>query len=109
MQYRQIDDKFAVSGQIATADVAEIARAGFKSIICNRPDTEDGAIPHETMARAAAAAGLEFRFIPVVSGGITPDDVEVMAAAIGHLPQPVFAYCRSGARSANLYAMASGR
>ncbi len=49
---------------------------------------------------------LEFRYIPVVSGAITSEDVEKMADALDEMEGPIFAYCRSGARSTNLYMMA---
>lgn len=107
MEIRQINDDYAVAGQIAPEDVAEIARAGFKSIICNRPDGEaEGQPQHSAVEAAARAAGLTFRYVPVVSGQMTPDNVADHAAALGDLPGPVLAYCRSGARSTNLYAAA---
>lgn len=105
MDIRKINDEFAVTGQIAAAQVKQIADAGFKSLVCNRPDTEDGAVPHDEVAQAALEAGLKFKFIPVVSGAITEDDVREMAQALSDLPRPVLAYCRSGARSLNLYGL----
>lgn len=105
MDYRKVNDDFSVSGQITVGQVPAIAAAGFRSLICNRPDTEDGAVAHDEIAEAAKSAGLEFRFIPVVSGAITRDDVADMAAALKDLPTPVFAYCRSGARCLNLYGL----
>ena len=38
----RIDDNFSSSPQIDVDDLAEIKAAGFKSVICNRPDDEDG-------------------------------------------------------------------
>ncbi|MDZ5700048.1 TIGR01244 family sulfur transferase [Chelativorans sp. M5D2P16] len=105
MDIRQVNEDFAVTGQIAPAQVSQIADAGFKSIVCNRPDTEEGAVPHDMVEEAARAAGLDFRFIPVVSGAITEDDVRRMAGSLEDLPRPVLAYCRSGARCLNLYAL----
>jgi len=105
MEIRRVNEDFAVAGQIAPENVAEIAGAGFKSIVCNRPDTEDGAVPHDAVEEAARAAGLEFRFLPVVSGAITQEDVKGMAAILGELPRPVLAYCRSGTRCLNLYGL----
>lgn len=105
MQYRQIADDYAVSPQITVEDVAEIKQAGFKSIICNRPDGEDPGQPaYADIQRAAEAAGLAFKWVPVISGQMTPQNVEEQAAALEELPGPVFAYCRSGTRCANLYA-----
>ncbi len=104
MQYRQLTEDYAVSPQISVAEVAEIKAAGFKSVICNRPDNEDPGQPSAgEIERAVEAAGLEFRWVPVISGGMTPDDVVAQANALDELPGPVFAYCRSGTRSANLY------
>ena len=40
MEIKRIDRDISVSPQIAVADVAEIAKAGFRAIICNRPDGE---------------------------------------------------------------------
>ena len=105
MQYRQITEDYAVAPQISVADVALIKEAGFKSVICNRPDNEDPGQPsHVEIQKAVDAAGLAFRWIPVISGGMTPDDVAAQAAALDDLPAPVFAYCRSGTRCTNLFA-----
>ena len=103
MEIRQLTEDFAVAPQISVEHVRPIAEAGFKSLICNRPDTEDGAIDHALIGAAAKEAGLTFRFIPVVSGAITRDNVDDMGAALDDLPRPVLAYCRSGARCQNLF------
>ena len=105
MEIRRINDDFAVAPQITPEYVKAIAEAGFKSIVCNRPDSEDGAVPHDRVEAAAKASGLAFRFIPVVSGAITEDDVRAMDHALKDLPTPVLAYCRSGGRCMNLYGM----
>ncbi|MBN9235254.1 MULTISPECIES: TIGR01244 family sulfur transferase [Phyllobacteriaceae] len=105
MNIRQIADNYAVSPQISVEDVAAIKAAGFKSVICNRPDNEDPGQPSaDTIKTAVEAAGLEFRWVPVVSGQMTMQNVEEQAEALDALPRPVFAYCRSGTRCTNLYA-----
>jgi uncharacterized protein (TIGR01244 family) len=105
MDIRPVADGYAVSGQIQPSDVEEIAAAGYKTIIANRPDSEEGAVPHADIKKAAEAAGLEFHYIPVISGAVTADNVNDMAAALENAKSPVFAYCRSGARSTNLYGL----
>ncbi|MGX8007995.1 TIGR01244 family sulfur transferase [Mesorhizobium sp. ORM8.1] len=106
MEYRQISDDYSVSGQIQPEDVAAIKQAGFKSVICNRPDDEQPGQPSaESVASAAEAAGLAFRYIPVISGQITQDNVDDQGKALDELEGPVFAYCRSGARCTNLYGL----
>lgn len=107
MEFRTITDDYAVTGQIVASDIAAIKAAGFKSVICNRPDAEHPgeASTADEVAQAARAAGLEFRYIPVVSGQITGDNVADQAAALADLPAPVLAYCRSGARCTNLHGL----
>ncbi|AZO08421.1 MULTISPECIES: TIGR01244 family sulfur transferase [unclassified Mesorhizobium] len=106
MEYRQISEDYSVAGQIQPDDIAAIKDAGFKSVICNRPDNEQPGQPSAGSVKAAAeAAGLAFRFIPVISGQLTMENVEDQAAALEELEGPVFAYCRSGARCTNLYGL----
>jgi len=104
MEYRPINDDYAVSGQITPEDVGLIKAAGFRSIICNRPDDEQPGQPTaQEIAVAAAAADLIFKHIPFTSGQMTEDDVAKMVEALDEIPGPVFAFCRSGARSTNIY------
>ncbi|WP_027168039.1 TIGR01244 family sulfur transferase [Mesorhizobium sp. WSM3224] len=106
MEYRQISEDYSVSGQIQPDDIVAIKDAGFKSVICNRPNDEQPGQPSaESVQSAAEAAGLAFRYIPVISGQITMDNVEDQAKALDELEGPVFAYCRSGARCNNLYGL----
>jgi uncharacterized protein (TIGR01244 family) len=106
MEYRQITEDYSVSGQIQPEEVAAIKAAGFKSVICNRPDDEQPGQPSaDTVKAAVEAAGLTFRYIPVISGQITAQNAEDQAEALDELEGPVFAYCRSGARCTNLFGL----
>lgn len=108
MEFRPVTDDYAVSGQIEADDVAEIKEAGFKSIVCHRPDGEQPGQPSAAdVGTSAAAAGLGFRHIPIRSGEQVPAEaVAAMRRALDELPGPVFAYCRSGARSTNIFSLA---
>lgn len=107
MEFRRIADDYAVSGQIRPEDAEAIRQAGFRSVVCHRPDNEDPGQPSVEAIRAAAEkAGLAFRHIPVSGGRFPPEAVDAMRAALAELPGPVFGYCRSGARSTNIYALA---
>jgi uncharacterized protein (TIGR01244 family) len=85
--------------------MAEAARAGFRSVINNRPDFEHG--PNQPtnadIEAAARAAGLEYRFLPVASGYQSPQEIAAFAGLMAELPRPILVFCRSGARSARLY------
>jgi uncharacterized protein (TIGR01244 family) len=101
-------EQFGTLGQIMPEDVAEIARQGYKSIINNRPDGEGGATQplNAEVEAAAKALGLNYAYLPVVSGQITLEQAQEMARLLSTMPAPVLAFCRSGARSTNLYMLA---
>jgi uncharacterized protein (TIGR01244 family) len=105
MDVRQITESYSVSPQVTPDEIAAIKAAGFKTVICNRPDGEQPGQPsHDAIQAAVEAAGLTFRYIPVVSGQMTMENVEDQAAALDEVEGPVLAYCRSGTRCTNLYA-----
>ena len=107
---RRIDDRISVAPQITPWDVSEIARAGFVAIVNNRPDDEEPGQPEGAEIRAAAeAAGLGYTEIPITHAGFSFPQVEAMVAALDAAGGPVLAYCRSGTRSCNLWALASAK
>jgi uncharacterized protein (TIGR01244 family) len=103
MDYRSVTADVAAAGQIGVEDVAEAARQGFRSIVCNRPDGESAdQTPVAAIRAEAERLGLGFAEVPVVSGAMTEADVAAMADALERLPRPMLTYCRSGARSTAL-------
>ncbi|MEQ8481130.1 MAG: TIGR01244 family sulfur transferase [Hoeflea sp.] len=109
MEIRKISHTLSVSPQIAPADLAELRGAGFRSVICNRPDGEGSDQPtFAEIEKAAEAAGLEARYIPIVSGMVSDADAGTFDTALQELPGPVLAYCRTGTRSSTLWALAEG-
>ncbi|WP_294610848.1 TIGR01244 family sulfur transferase [uncultured Roseovarius sp.] len=106
MDLRKITDDFSVSPQIECEDVAGIAAAGFRSILCNRPDDEEfGQCAYDAVAEAAEAAGLAVRSVPIVSGMVSAEDVAAFRTALEELPKPILAYCRSGTRCTMLWSV----
>ena len=107
---RHINESIAVSPQIGVEQVAEIAAAGFTTIINNRPDDEDAGQPSGDVIRAAAeAAGLAYAAIPVTHAGFSHPQIDAMTQALTESKGPVLAYCRSGTRSCNLWALAAAK
>ena len=102
---RRLDDSASVAPQITLEDIAAIKAAGFATIVNNRPDGEEPGQPHGDAIRAAAeAAGLRYIAIPFAGGPLPPQLLAAMADAMEHAP--VLAFCRSGTRSCNLWALA---
>ncbi|MFO7758294.1 MAG: TIGR01244 family sulfur transferase, partial [Roseovarius sp.] len=106
MQANKVTDALSVSPQITPQDMAGIRDAGFRAIICNRPDGEGADQPNfEEIEAAATAAGIEARYLPVTSGMVRDSDAEAFGQALLELPGPVLAYCRTGTRSATLWSL----
>jgi uncharacterized protein (TIGR01244 family) len=105
---RSLTPELAVAPQLTPEAMAEAARAGFRSVINNRPDFEHGPGQPTSAAigAAAEAAGLQYRFLPVDGGYQSPEEVAAFAQLVQELPKPILAFCRSGARSTRLIAEA---
>jgi uncharacterized protein (TIGR01244 family) len=105
---RSVATDVCVAPQLTSESMAEAARAGFRSVVNNRPDFEHGPDqPTNAQIEAAAkAAGLEYRFLPVDGAFQTPEQIAQMARLLRELPHPMLLFCRSGARSARLYTQA---
>ena len=104
MNIRQINDEYAVSGQISVEDLAQIKSMGFKSIVCHRPDGESPEQPaYADIADKAKELGLEIRYIPVGHAGVGYEKVKEFVDALDEMDRPMLGYCRSGARSTAIY------
>jgi sulfide:quinone oxidoreductase len=104
MDIRKITEELSVSTQIHVSDVAAIAAAGFRAVICNRPDGESADQPlSDDVAAAVKASGLEWRMQPVSQ--ITRADASAFASLLAELPKPALAFCRSGTRCATLWSL----
>lgn len=107
MTFRTLSPTYATSPQITPEDVPEIAAAGYRRVVCNRPDSENPpGLQAADIRKAAEATGLDFVFNPVVGGALTEENVAAQARAIDTAPGPVFAYCASGNRSSIVWALA---
>ncbi|MEW9856468.1 TIGR01244 family sulfur transferase [Novosphingobium sp. M1R2S20] len=108
IQPKRLSDRLSVMPQIDPDDLQELADAGFRSVVSNRPDGEEDGQPSWTeIEHAARAAGMEARHIPVRPGAITNGDIARFAQALEQMPAPVVAFCRTGTRSATLWALSN--
>lgn len=108
MDIKVLTSSLSVSGQISAADLPEISQAGFKSVICNRPDGEGADQPgFSEIQEVAAREGLVMRYLPAESGKVTDEQGAAFGQLMAELPKPILAYCRTGMRSATMWALAS--
>jgi uncharacterized protein (TIGR01244 family) len=107
----RITPDVSVAPQIEPEDVADAAAQGFRTIVNNRPDDESvEQPPGAEIAAACAAAGLAYVAIPIDHTGFSQEQVTAMSDALATAKAnggPVLAYCRSGTRSCNLWALAA--
>lgn len=106
MEIKQLTSELSVSPQIAVSDLTGVKAAGFRSVVCHRPDGEGVDQPlFREIAKAARAEGLEVRHQPIVSGKMSDADAIAFDALFRELPKPVLAFCRTGTRSASLWSL----
>jgi uncharacterized protein (TIGR01244 family) len=95
-------------GQPSVDDISKLAERGYRSIISNRPENETDDQPQWLDLKAAAAAhGMDAVQIPVVMGQISDEQVNAFREALERLPKPIAVFCRSGTRSALMWALAN--
>ncbi|TLP60406.1 TIGR01244 family phosphatase [Parasedimentitalea maritima] len=106
MDPRSITPRYFVSPQIAAEDLPALAKAGFKAVICNRPDAEVPPSHQAERIRAAAeAAGLRFEELPLTHQTMTADNVNKQRQLAEVCDGPVLAYCASGTRCSVVWAL----
>ena len=106
MEIKRIDDDISVAPQIVVGDLTAIAEAGFKTVICNRPDGEsEDQQAYAEIEIAAQAAGISIIFQPVQSGTVTDEDGVEFGKLLDNASKPVLAYCRTGTRCTILWCL----
>ena len=106
MDVKSITPQLSVSAQIWASEMQALSEAGFKAIICNRPDGEGPDQPSfAEIAAAASQFGLQAQYLPAESGKVRDEDGKTFGQLLNTLPGPVLAYCRTGMRSTTLWAL----
>lgn len=111
---RPLTDTIAVAPQLSPQDLPGLAAEGYATLVNNRPDDEEPGQPSGAAMQAAAeAAGMRYVAIPVTHSGFGHHQLDAMADALGGAlgdgTGKVLAYCRSGTRSCNLWALAEAK
>ena len=106
MDIKSLTPLLSISPQILIAEIKAVAQAGFKAIICNRPDGEGPDQPSFKEIEAAALQyGLQAQYLPAESGKVRDEDGKAFGQLLLTMPGPVLAYCRTGMRSTTLWAL----
>jgi uncharacterized protein (TIGR01244 family) len=102
----KINDLLSVTGQISLTDIGAFAKAGYATIVNNRPDDEEpGQLDHATAEAEAKKQGLDYKYQPIVSSAISHRDVTEFQNLLLREGKPILAHCRSGTRCYLMYAL----
>ena len=100
----RLSPDLSVAPQLHTSDLENVLAAGFGTIIDNRPDGEEAGQPTASeLAEEARRLGLAFIHIPIIPGRMEDADARAFAEALAASDGPVLAFCRTGARSTDLW------
>lgn len=109
--FKYLTPHLAVAAQLTAEDMQQAADSGFTVVINNRPDDEEAGQPaNRDVGRAAEALGLEYHYLPVLSGQLTDRNVADYAALATRLQdRKLLLFCRSGTRCTFLWALQQAR
>lgn len=106
MELKTLTPELAVAAQIHASDLREIANAGFRTVICNRPDGEGNDQPVFAELQASARGlDIALHYLPAESGKVTDEQGRQFGALMDASPKPVLAFCRTGMRSTTMWAL----
>jgi uncharacterized protein (TIGR01244 family) len=110
MNTTKIRDEVSVGAQPTQADVQQLARDGFKTVINLRVENEEeGQLNPIDEAQMVRGEGMEYLHIPVISSQIREGQVDEFHDALDSLPKPVFVHCAKGKRAGILSLMDQAR
>lgn len=107
MAIEKIADYLYVSKQLDERLAKRAAQYEIKTVICNRPDGEEPNQPDfENVKQWLNQNGIEHVvYLPVDMNNIDDATLESFKQAVANLPAPILAYCRTGTRSAMMWAL----
>lgn len=110
MDIRPLTDELSVSPQITPDDIRAVAEAGYRTLVCNRLDGEAPDQPgFAEIERHATQLGLQSRYLPAEPGKVSDEQAAAFGRLMAECPKPVLAYCRSGLRSATMWALSQAQ
>ena len=107
---KTLNAQVSVAGQMTTDKFQQLIKAGFKSVIVNRPDQEqDNTVSVAQLRQIAEQSQVSVIYQPILSGKISQTDVTEFAKYYNELPKPILMVCRSGSRSSILFNQAKSQ
>ena len=106
-----VTPEFAIGPQPTAVDFATVSEAGYAAVLNVRPDDENGNYLISADARPLAEdQGLTYAHSPSNNHVLFETDViDRFERTLSELPKPIFAHCKSGTRTAILWALVASR
>lgn len=108
-QFKHLDDHFFVHGQIDQKVIDAAKQANFNAIVNNRPDMERPPLSSKDARLYTEKAGMEYHYLPMGIGFDSAAALEGLIAIVTKTDGKILAHCKSGMRSASLWAMAMAK
>ncbi len=106
MEIHQLTSLLSVSPQLTAEDLEQVVAAGFKTVICHRPDREAEDQPaSDEIAAACEKLGIAWHYQPVKPRAFTDEQALHFGELLEEAAGPVLAFCRTGTRCTNLWAL----
>lgn len=100
MKKIKINDHITVGGQPDEAELRQLARDGFKTVVNLRTEGEqEQPLSPADEGEQVEKLGMAYRHIPVPQTGLTPHAVDAVRSALDGLATPAFIHCHSGMRA----------
>jgi uncharacterized protein (TIGR01244 family) len=97
-KFFKVSDQVATGGQPTSSQFIDLAREGYRTVICLRESREFDAASEQ---KAATSRGLTFINIPVDKENPKAEELDQFLAALSHPKAfPVFIHCATGNRAA---------
>ncbi len=107
---KTLNAQVSIAGQMTTDKFQQLIKAGFKSVIVNRPDQEQGnTVSVAQLRQIAEQSQVSVIYQPILSGKISQTDVIEFAKYYNELPKPILMVCRSGSHSSILFNQAKSQ
>jgi len=99
-QIMQIDEQVSVGGQPDDAQLQQLSKDGFKTIVNMRlPGEDNQPLTPEEEGSKVREMGLEYVHFPVSKDSMSPEQVDEFRDKLSRWSAPSYVHCMSGKRS----------
>ncbi|TCB49920.1 hypothetical protein E0H80_10975 [Acinetobacter sp. ANC 4779] len=101
---RSLNSSLSVTGQMTIDKFKTLIGQGFKSVIVNHLDQEQGNLVSVSQLRnIAEQAHVSVIYQPITSDKVSETEIVEFSKYYNELPKPILIICRSGTRSSILF------